>query len=410
MSLTVRGPGTSSAALRTSDDAYARGISRISSGFRINRAADDAAGLAISQRMRSQVTGSAMAMRNVQDGINMLQTAEAGLSGMTSMLQRARELAVQAASTATMTAGDRKAAAAEVRQLVSEIDRTARTTSFNGLRMLDGSRPGRFVFQVGAKAGDVLGVAAYDLTAGALQLSGAVASVSTLSTSVTTYAAESAPLTSYTSSAGQREFSFSVDGGPLRSIKIKKDQTYTAANIGDLRKALQDGLNAQVPPIPVTVSVVDHGSGPLLRFEVTGSPTTSLSVTGSGATAMGGVTTSSTTATTVSTVTTAASAALADLIALGSGAAISLCDDALTRVTGARTQIGAMQNRMEHQLSALATTGENLDAARSRIEDADVAKEWAGVVRAQVLSQAGMAMQAQGAQSGQRVLQLLTSL
>lgn len=409
MSLTVRGPGMSFVGLRASEDAYARGISRVSSGLRLTRAADDAAGLAISQRMRSQVTGSAMATRNVQNGIDLLQTAEGGLSAMTAILQRARELAVQTASTGSMTADDRAAAAAEVRQLVSEIDRTARTTSFNGQRMLDGSRPGGFVFQVGAGAGDVLGVGTHDLTADALLLSG-LTTVTSAAAAVTTYTTRSAVLGSYdTTKQGAdqaRNFSFTV-GGTVYADVIVPRRNYTGDNarlVQDLRTAM-DGA-----AIPVLVDLTSDG-----RLQFTAKPpgdaTVRIEVGGAGAEAIGGITTTSTTSEPViTTTTTAAGPSLGDLVGSGNADAISLCDDALTAVLGARSELGATQNRMEHRLSALATTQENLDAARSRIEDADIAKEYAGLVRAQVLSQAGTALQAQGGQRAQRVLQLLGSL
>ena len=135
-------------------------MQRLSSGLRVNSAKDDAAGLAISERMNAQAKGLTVAARNANDGISLAQTAEGALGKVGDMLQRARELAVQS-SNATNSADDRKALQAEVSQLMSEIDRVAKTTTFNGRKLLDGSFSGG-VFQVGAGAGD-------NITVGALQ-------------------------------------------------------------------------------------------------------------------------------------------------------------------------------------------------------------------------------------------------
>ncbi|MDH0496385.1 flagellin, partial [Comamonas aquatica] len=123
-------------------------MQRLSSGLRVNSAKDDAAGLAIAERMNANTKGLAVAARNANDGISLAQTAEGALGKVGDMLQRMRELSVQS-SNATNSADDRKALQAEVNQLRSEIDRVAKTTSFNGTKLLDGSFAGA-AFQVGA--------------------------------------------------------------------------------------------------------------------------------------------------------------------------------------------------------------------------------------------------------------------
>ncbi|WP_455553906.1 flagellin N-terminal helical domain-containing protein, partial [Comamonas kerstersii] len=133
-------------------------MQRLSSGLRVNSAKDDAAGLAIAERMNAQSKGLAVAARNANDGISLAQTTEGALGKVGDMLQRMRELAVQS-SNATNSAADREALQAEVNQLRSEIDRVAKTTSFNGTKVLDGSFTGG-VFQVGAGAGDNITVGA----------------------------------------------------------------------------------------------------------------------------------------------------------------------------------------------------------------------------------------------------------
>src|SRR5574344_2408978 len=137
--------------LSLSGGSLATSMQRLSSGLRVNSAKDDAAGLAIAERMNAQSKGLAVAARNANDGISLAQTAEGALGKIGDMLQRMRELAVQS-SNATNSASDRQALQAEVSQLTAEIDRVAKTTSFNGKNLLDGSFGGA-VFQVGSNAG-----------------------------------------------------------------------------------------------------------------------------------------------------------------------------------------------------------------------------------------------------------------
>src|SRR5574344_388105 len=144
--------------LALSGGSLATSMQRLSSGLRVKSAKDDAAGLAIAERMSTQVRGLAVASRNANDGISLAQTAEGALSKVGDMLQRMRELAVQAGN-ATNSKGDREALNAELVQLRDEVDRVAKTTSFNGKKVLDGSFTGG-VFQVGANSGDNITVGA----------------------------------------------------------------------------------------------------------------------------------------------------------------------------------------------------------------------------------------------------------
>src|SRR5690606_26359812 len=142
--------------LTTSGNSLATSIQRLSSGMRINSAKDDAAGLAISERFTTQIRGLDVAVRNANDGISLAQTAEGAMVEIGNNLQRVRELAVQSAN-ATNSDSDRKAIDAEVKQLVSEIDRVSRQTNFNGTALLDGSFSGA-LFQIGADAGQTIGI------------------------------------------------------------------------------------------------------------------------------------------------------------------------------------------------------------------------------------------------------------
>jgi flagellin len=172
----------------------AKAMEKLSSGYRINRAADDAAGLAISEKMRGQIGGLAQAQRNAQDGVSLVQTAEGALTEVHSMLQRVRDLKVQY-SNGTLEAKDKEAIAAEVKQLAVEIDKIRDDTEFNGIKLLDGTggTSGTVSFQVGANAGETISVTTKDITASAtsagmteLQTVGAAASNAAASTAFDT--------------------------------------------------------------------------------------------------------------------------------------------------------------------------------------------------------------------------------
>jgi flagellin len=142
--------------LSMTNDKVSRSMERLSSGYRINRAADDAAGLAISEKLRGQIRGLSQAQRNAQDGVSLVQTAEGSLNEVHSMLQRVRELAVQFQN-GTLSTSDKAAITAEAAQLQSEIDRIGNSADFNGIKLLDGTG-GTISFQVGANDGDVISV------------------------------------------------------------------------------------------------------------------------------------------------------------------------------------------------------------------------------------------------------------
>jgi len=176
--------GFSTAALQKSSE-------RLSSGYRINSAADDAAGFGISERMRTQVNGLNQAQRNAQDGASLLQVAEGGLNQITSMLQRLRTLAVQSANGSNTTA-DRQLIQTEVNQLLAEISRQASATSFNGLKLLTGNiinNTGSITFQVGADNGQTMSINISSVSLSALGLSGLSAPTTSASGGILTQAA-----------------------------------------------------------------------------------------------------------------------------------------------------------------------------------------------------------------------------
>jgi flagellin len=146
----------------------AKSMEKLSSGYRINRAADDAAGLAISEKMRGQIGGLAQAQRNAQDGVSLVQTAEGALTEVHSMLQRVRDLKVQYTN-GTLDTSDKEAIAVEVKQLATEIDKIQSDTEFNGIKLLNGTggTAGSISFQVGANTGETVAVTTKDITASA---------------------------------------------------------------------------------------------------------------------------------------------------------------------------------------------------------------------------------------------------
>lgn len=251
-----------------------KSLEKLSSGLRINRAADDAAGLAISEKMRGQIRGLDQAQRNAQDGISLIQTAEGALNETHSILQRMRELAVQSAND-TNTATDREKLQAEVDQLAKELDRISTTTEFNTSKLLDGTFSG--TFHIGANAGQNLSINVGDMSASALSVAG-------------------------------------VGGKPGIDIS----STQSAAN-----------------------------------------------------------------------------------------AAITTINTALEAVSVQRSELGAVQNRLEHTINNLGASSENLTAAESRIRDVDMANEMMAFTKNNILTQAAQAMLAQANQQPQGVLQLL---
>ena len=274
--------------LYTNNAGLATSIQRLSSGLRVNSAKDDAAGLAIAERMNAQVRGMNVAIRNANDGISLAQTAEGALGKIGDSLQRMRELAVQSAN-ATNSSSDRANLDSEFAQLQSEISRVIGGTTFNGTALFTGSTS--FSFQVGAgtTSNDTVSVSRNQLSGGTAGTSGAL-----------------------TSSSSAADVLATITGG--------SDVAASA---------------------------------------------------------------------------TAATNAIKDI------------DIALDKVNSERATYGAAQNRFESVISNLQISAENVTAARSRIMDADFAKETAELTRTQILTQAGTAMLAQANQAPQSVLSLL---
>jgi flagellin len=441
-------------------------IARLSSGLRINSAKDDAAGLAISERMTAQIRGTDQAARNANDGISLAQVAEGALGSITSNLQRMRELAVQSAN-ATNSTSDRAALQQEVAQLTTEIDRVATQTQFNGLNLLDGTFTAQ-QFQVGANAGQTISIAGIAsarssalgisytasvtggattaaLTAGQLTLNGIAIQPSTAGTAATqtsdsawsiaqainasqgavvatanpTAVAGAAPTGFAAISAGTVQ----INGVDIGAVAAGGSAVVQGANVaaainavsaatgvtasadpttGAIALSAADGRNVIVAGTQTNTGLTNGTTRSTVSLSASGVNPVSITVGGS-APASAGLAA----ATTSSTLTGTAVSQLDISTVAGANAALTSIDAALQTVDSSRAALGAVQNRFSSTIDNLQTASENLSASRSRIQDADFAAETAALARAQVLQQAGTAMVAQANQMPQMVLQLL---
>ena len=402
-------------------------MQRLSSGLRVNSAKDDAAGLAIAERMTAATRGLSVAARNANDGISLAQTAEGALGKVGDMLQRMRELAVQS-SNATNSADDRKALQAEVSQLASEIDRVAKTSSFNGKKLLDGSFSGG-VFQVGANAGD-------NITVGALvdtrtsQMGKTAYTVGSAVEVGTGSAADLAASTgvSLTGEDDSWTTSTSAAGAGISMSVVSADGTKTTYfNLGKFEAAtsakarageLVSRINEHTAETGVTAFMEENATSGKWEVKLMSSDIKDTDGTMSGA-AVGfsGVTASAfgvdggSIGFAATDVTSASSAVALDEIDIttqsGAWEAMKQLDTALDQVNAARGQLGALQTRFEKTVENIDIMNENVAAARGRIIDADFAVETANLSRSQILQQAGTAMVAQANQLTQNVLSLL---
>jgi flagellin len=379
-----------------------KSLERLSSGFRINRAADDAAGLSISEGLRSQIGGLKVAVRNSQDAISVVQTAEGALTETTSILQRMRDLAVQASNGGSQDAKAQAAAQTEFSQLQGELDRIAKTTQFGGQKLLDvgvnGSSGYSGNFQVGANntTDDRIDVA---LTAAAFGTP-----VTAAAATAATVAGTAVPGT-YTGGT----LTLSVDGGASFNVTVA-DDTAAATVASAINTAYQtaSGSSGNIATVSGgAITLTSETTGATSSIQVATSSTDSLT------TALGfAETTTAGTAQVFGTATGFDSAGLGvsgqSLTSTANArAAIDYVDNAISNVSTARAQLGAYQNRFEHTINNLNVAVENLSASESRIRDTDMASEMVSFTRSQILSQAGTAMLAQANSAPQGVLQLL---
>ncbi len=461
-------------------------MTRLSTGLRINAAKDDAAGMAIGEKMTAQIMGLNQAVRNATDGKNLIDTTESAHVEVSNMMQRLRELAVQS-SNDTNTSSDRGNIVAESRQLIAEINRVSETTTFNGMNVMDGSFSGK-QFQIGADANITVsinvdstratdigaftlrsdvnvangssaiaggtniiisghaGSAEVEQTAemSARQLASAVNNVS----SQTGVSATAQTVAKLSNLDGAGQLSFEINGREIGPVAI--------SDASDLR-SLRDAINAQTTRTGVTAQMGDNNSeiiltdttGANIEFSAFDSDdgaggdltidvdvlnadrtaaTTSFNISeslsdGDSATVTGQVTLSSTNVFSVHSSDVTADEAffensnspaeleqLAEIdlsTAEGAAKAINVIDMALAKVSQARSDLGAVSNRLDSTISNLTNISTSVEAARSQVMDADFAAESTNLARGQILSQAATAMLAQANASKQNVMSLL---
>ncbi|MBC7545691.1 MAG: flagellin [Candidatus Sericytochromatia bacterium] len=383
--------------LGISNTLLSKSLERLSSGKRINRAADDAAGLAISQTLLAQIQGISQASANAQDSINLIQTAEGGLDASTGIMQRMRELAVQSAND-TYTQGDRSMIQAEIGQLTDELQRIGDTTQFNGRSLLDGSIAqstarvdGNAALKSNARVGDASVPTAVfsDFIAG------------TSLTNATTAAVDAAVQFQVVAAATAGMFNLEVRGsdGSVSTINdigagginalAGTSRTFTltsgaavqvtfgssspsVADVGDTAVVQVTSMKAAVTSDQALTLQIGANEGQIVKTGFGDMRASGLSL--EGATVLG---------------TNDADSRMKSQNLIGK------LDEALRTVNTQRARMGAMQNRLEHTINNLAVSHENMSASASRIQDTDVAHESSQLMRAQIMNQIGTAMLAQ---------------
>ena len=374
-----------------------KSLEKLSSGFRINRAADDAAGLVVSQGLRAQVSGLKQANRNAQDGISVVQTAEGALNEVHTMLTRMRDLSVQAANTGGNDTASRTAAQAEINQLATEITRTSTDTKFGGVALLDGTYGatagalssfdpnGSLTFG----AGDTIKVSvaggtanlAVSLQAGTFTGAAAAASIESSIVAALSGSANAADQTAASKiSVG---FSSVGAGGAFTVSNLGATTVGIADGTGTPLLAAANGLGGLVGTVAAAT-----GSGGNFQIGANSGQIVSLAIGNNSAATLG-------------------VGSLSVLTDAGAAAAITALDTAISNVSSTRGNLGAMQNRFESMINNLQVTTENISASESRIRDTDMAQEMVTFTKNQVLNQAGTAMLSQANQIPQSILSLL---
>ncbi|CPR21033.1 FliC/FljB family flagellin [Brenneria goodwinii] len=401
--------------LNKSQSSLSTAIERLSSGLKINSAADNAAGQAISNRFTSAINGLTQASSNASDGISLAQTTEGALNEINDNLQAIRTLTVQSQN-GTNSSTDLQSIQDEINQRLDEIDRISTQTDFNGVKVLDGSKTS-VAIQVGSQDGqtisinlskinrDTLGLSGFSVSGATPQLSDAVstlgdgtaaptsvdlsAAVSSLNTALSlsgddALTADDISLHNVLDSTGAATDQYAVKYG---------DKVYAAEITGSAVSLITNDLDVTDGDLTGTVS----GALVQLAADSTGNAAAYVSYNGTNyaATATDGTTTAITVGTTDAFTAAATSDPLAKL------------DEALATVDTLRSNLGAVQNRFDSTINNLASTTTNLSEAQSRIQDADYATEVSNMSKAQILQQAGTSVLAQANQVPQTVLSLL---
>ena len=401
-------------ALAKNERAMNTAMERLSTGKRINSAADDAAGLAISQRLNAQVKGLDQAARNANDAISMLQTADGAAIEITNMLQRMRELAVQATSDSN-TSDDVANLDLEFKALAEEIDRIVDATQWNGENILDGTGgdgdDGTFTFQIGANDGQTVSVDFSDFNLAAGSTGSAVQGTVDVTIDLATLN------TVGNDAAAVIQFNDGVNIIEIDQTKIAtagatdfSDATLAdlvAAITTELGLAVNDDFEANFDSVAlsntgITFTQATGGTGSLGSAKTSTDGATFTSLTAA-------VGTAGVAANTVNPMGEDLSGMTASSASIDTGTdnIIATLDTAISGVTTQRATFGAVMNRLEYTVDNLSNVSQNTSASMSRIADADYAAETTELARTQIIQQAGTAMLSQANQQAQSVLALL---
>ncbi|MGY1690631.1 flagellin N-terminal helical domain-containing protein [Geodermatophilus sp. SYSU D01105] len=394
---------TAARVLSHTNDSLTTAVRRLATGQRVTSAADDAAGLSISEGLRAESRGMRQAVRNAQDGINVVRTAEGALGEVSALLQRMRALAVQAANTGAMGEEATRAVGAEFDQLKEEVDRIARTTTSNGAVLLDGSYDR--LLQVGPAAGDTMRIAFGSLGEGmgATDLG--------LSTVHVTRYRDAATLEEGVGWVGVRSSQVPAasdeEGGPAAGTLTLVGEYATGGYAADFRALVgwvryggqsldlsavdYTGAETAQEHLDVLNAAAQAALGPTFAFTAT---PTGLRTTGA-APGPG------------STAEDAATLSPRYLVRGGMDEVVRTVVEAIGRVSEVRGELGAYENRLEHTIRRLGVAIDDTTAAESRIRDADVAAEMSSLSRDRILAQAGTAVLAQATRTAEHVLRLL---
>ncbi len=325
-----------------------KNLEKLSSGYKINRAGDDAAGLAISESMRSQINGLNQAAKNAQDAIGLIQTAEGALTEVHSMLQRLTTLASQSAN-GTYNTVARGNLQSEVEELLKEIDRIANNTDFNGIKPLAATGgAGKMTFQIGPSAAETITVNSQAMTASGIQAA------------IWGDVVDRGVGASY--KVGNNDFALT---GAKKTDYIKDDGTIGDSYVDDIEEAAAATSKLKTPAGKELNSGAKVASALLPSMNISGTST------------------------------------------VVANAAIDTINDAINAVSSYRAKLGAAQNRLEHTVNNLKVTSENITSAESRIRDTDMADEITAFTKNNILLQASQSMLAQSNSVPQSILSLL---
>lgn len=453
--------------LQNTNSALDKSLERLSSGYRINKAADDAAGMAISQKMKTQIAGLDQASRNASDGISVIQTAEGALTEVESMLQRARELSVQAAN-GTNTADDREHIQEEISQLTDEIDRISTDTEFNTKSLLNGD-VSRKSYSNNTKVSmislsDQVESKDYNVQVTSLGTSAKIAGTTSAIPSVITEDLEGTITLNgetieikegdtaaeviekirgvsetvgaslgITTASGATSYSITTkEPGYSKQLQISIDNADLATALGLPADEKNSGTDAVIKLDPVAadpktfsstatvlmdgnVATITDTDGFEMKIEVSDSlatlpSTAKITVLDAGPMVLQvGANENQTMTISIPEVSTK-TLGLENLNVLTpseASDAITMLDKAINQVSSVRAKLGAYQNRLDHTINSLDTSSLNMTESLSRIEDVDMAEEMATYTQKNVLSQAGVAMLSQANERPQTILSLL---